>query len=66
MEEKKTPSFEERLERLSRIVAKIEGEVLPLEESISLYKEGEELIKSLQASIKEAEEKVGEYFEVEK
>lgn len=55
-EEKK--SFEQRLQRLNEIVAKIEGETLPLEEAMACFQEGRELIESLNKELKEAEEKV--------
>ncbi len=59
MAEKKEMSFEEKLRRLDEIVAKIEGEELPLQETLSLYQEGKILIKELQGELKAAEEKVG-------
>lgn len=59
MAEKKEASFEEKLRRLDEIVAKIEGEELPLQETLSLYQEGKILIKELQSELKAAEEKVG-------
>ena len=55
-EEKK--SFEERLSRLDQIVAKVEGETLPLDEAMKLFEEGKKLIDSLQVELKEAEEKI--------
>ena len=55
-EEKK--SFEERLKRLNEIVVRIEGEVLPLEEAMALYEEGQKLIKELSEELSIAEEKV--------
>ncbi len=60
MADKKEMSFEEKLKRLEEVVAKIEGEELPLQETLSLYKEGKTLIKELQKELKEAEEKVGD------
>ncbi len=59
MAEKKEKSFEEKLKRLDEVVAKIEGEELPLQEVLSLYQEGKALIKELQGELKAAEEKVG-------
>ena len=59
MAEKKEMSFEEKLKRLDEVVAKIEGEELPLQEVLSFYQEGKTLIKELQGELKEAEEKVG-------
>ena len=59
MAEKKEMSFEEKLKRLDEVVAKIEGEELPLQEVLSYYQEGKTLIKELQSELKAAEEKVG-------
>ena len=52
--------FENSLKRLEEIVAKVEGETLPLEESLKLYEEGKKLIASLEKTLKEAERKVEE------
>ena len=52
--------FEKSLARLNEIVSKIEGETLPLEESMKLYEEGKKLIASLEKALKEAEDKVAE------
>ena len=52
--------FERSLKRLEEIVAKVEGETLPLEESLKLYEEGKKLIASLEKTLKEAERKVEE------
>lgn len=57
MEKEKT--FEERLKRLEEIVAKVEGEVLPLEESLKLYEEGKKIASSLGKELEEAREKIG-------
>lgn len=59
MADKKEMSFEEKLKRLDEVVEKIEGEELPLQEVLSLYQEGKNLIKELQTELKVAEEKVG-------
>ena len=59
MAEKKI-EFEKSLKRLEEIVAKVEGETLPLEESLKLYEEGKKLIASLEKTLKEAERKVEE------
>jgi len=53
-EEKKT--YEARLARLQQIVTKIENEVLPLEETLSLYQEGQRLIQELGDELAAAEE----------
>ena len=58
--------FETKLNRLNEIVAKMENEVLPLESSIALFEEGKKLITDLEAELKEAEKKLGEYQEIEK
>ena len=52
--------FEKSLKRLEEIVAKVEGETLPLEESLKIYEEGKKLIVSLEKTLKEAERKVEE------
>ena len=52
--------FEKSLKRLEEIVAIVEGETLPLEESLKLYEEGKKLIASLEKTLKEAERKVEE------
>ncbi len=60
MAEKKEMSFEEKLNRLNEIVGKIEGETLPLQETLALYKEGKTLIAELQKELSDAEKKVGD------
>ena len=62
----KKVDFETKLNRLNEIVAKRENEVLPLESSIALFEEGKKLITDLEAELKEAEKKLGEYQEIEK
>jgi exodeoxyribonuclease VII small subunit len=62
--EKKEPSFEEKLARLNEIVEKVENETLPLETSIALYEEGNALIKDLESTLKDAEKKMGKYTKV--
>ena len=62
----KKVDFETKLNRLNEIVAKMENEVLPLESSIALFEEGKKLISDLEAELKEAEKKLGEYQEIEK
>ena len=58
MENKEKKPFEERLARLNEIVAKVEGEVLPLDEAMALYEEGKALIAGLSKELEEAEKKV--------
>ena len=62
----KKVDFETKLNRLNEIVAKMENEVLPLESSIALLKKRKKLITDLEAELKEAEKKLGEYQEIEK
>ncbi len=52
--------FEKSLKRLEEIVSKVEGETLPLDESLKLYEEGKKLIVSLEKTLREAERKVEE------
>ena len=52
--------FEKSLKRLEEIVEKVEGETLPLEESLKLYEEGKKLIALLEKTLKEAERRVEE------
>lgn len=67
MSEKKneTINFEAELKRLDEIVTKIEGNVLPLDESIKLYEEGSKIIKKLEGALKEAEEKMAKVIDTE-
>ena len=64
--EKKEKSFEEKLARLNAIVEKVENETLPIEESLKLYEEGNALIKELEATLKDAQKKIGQLKEVTK
>lgn len=64
--EKKEKTFEEKLTRLNEIVEKVENETLPIEESLKLYEEGNALIKELEATLKEAEKKIGTLNEIKK
>lgn len=56
----KKMSFEEKMNRLDKIVGKVENSVLPLEESLKLYQEGTALIKELQSALDDAEKKIKE------
>ena len=51
-------SFEQRLERLESIVARLEREDVPLEESVTLYKEGMALAKACGEQLKAAKNEV--------
>lgn len=61
MPEKKELSFEEKLGRLEEIVRSIEKGDLPLEETLKLVEEGRNLSKSLEETLKKAEEKLSAY-----
>ncbi len=65
MSESKKIDFEASLKRLEEIVEKMENETLPLEESISLFEEGQKLIEVLAKELEEAEKKIGQYKIVE-
>lgn len=58
MEQEKELSFEEKLNKLNEIVNKVENELLPLDEAMKLYQEGNLLIKDLQKTLNEAEAKI--------
>lgn len=53
--------FEKELARLEEIVNKIESGVLPLEESISLFEEGQKIIVSLKGALEEAKNTIEKY-----
>lgn len=55
--------FKERLEKLDEILNKLGAEDLSIDESLNLYEEGKELVKSLEESLQEAEEKVSKVIE---
>ena len=48
-------SFENKIERVKEIVDKMENETLPLNESVSLFEEGQKLLKELEEELKKAE-----------
>ena len=56
--------FESSLKRLEEIVNKISSGKISLDESLSLYKEGQEIIKNLETQLNEAEEKVEKVIEI--
>ncbi|MCI1244951.1 MAG: exodeoxyribonuclease VII small subunit [Bacilli bacterium] len=66
MVEKKERTFEEKLSRLQEIVEKVEGETLPLDESMKLFQEGKTLVADLDKTLDEAEEKIGKFEVVDK
>ena len=51
-------TFEERLQRLQEIVGKLESGMLPLEESVNLYKEGLTLNKLCKEQLEKARNEV--------
>jgi exodeoxyribonuclease VII small subunit len=59
-EKVKKPSFEDTLQRLEKIVRKMESGEATLEKSLDWFEEGMELIKSCQNELEEAEQKVQE------
>lgn len=65
-EKENSIDFEKELKRLDEIVEKIEGNVLPLDESIKLYEEGSKIIKKLEGALKEAEKKMAKVVDADK
>jgi exodeoxyribonuclease VII small subunit len=55
---KKEPGFDARLAELRRIVARLEGEDLPLEEGVTLFKEGVALAKTCRKQLESAKNEV--------
>ena len=51
-------SFEEKMERLEKIVTQLEEESLPLETTMEYYEEGVLLLKECNAQLAAAEEKM--------
>ena len=58
MELEKIYPFEESLEKLSRLVEKMESGDLSLDESLKIFEEGIKLSKDCQNALSEAEKKV--------
>ncbi len=56
----KNRTFEESMDRLEEIVGKLERNELPLDETISLFEEGLELVKTCDDKLKAFEQKVEE------
>lgn len=50
--------FEGKIKRLDEIVNSMSNKTLPLEEAISLYEEGNKIIKELSEALNEAEKKI--------
>ena len=57
-EKKKTPGFEESMQRLEEIVRLLEKGDAPLEDAIRLFEEGTKLAKNCDEMLNEAEQKV--------
>ena len=55
---KKEPSLEELFENLDKIVSRLEGEEISLEESFQLYQKGMNLLKQCNTTIDTVEKKV--------
>lgn len=56
--EEKNIDFKKSIERLDEIVNLISNKTLSLEESLKLYEEGQQIIKTLSEELKKAEEKI--------
>ena len=54
--------FAKEMARLDEIVEEVSSKTLSLDESLKLYEEGNKIIKELEASLKEAEEKVEKIY----
>jgi exodeoxyribonuclease VII small subunit len=52
------PSFESALAELEKIVASMEAGQMPLEQSLTAYKRGAELLKLCQGALQEAQQQV--------
>jgi exodeoxyribonuclease VII small subunit len=64
--DKKEPSFEDAVKRLSDIVQRLERGDLPLEESLALFEEGVGLSKTSQTKLDNAQKRVDELLGVDK
>lgn len=64
MSEPQKTSFEEAIQRLSKIVEQLEGGELPLEESLALFEEGVRLARVSQARLDAAERRIEELLSV--
>jgi exodeoxyribonuclease VII small subunit len=65
-DEKKEPSFEDAVKRLSDIVQRLERGDLPLEESLALFEEGVGLSKTSQTKLDNAQKRVDELLGVDR
>ena len=55
--------FEKEMKHLDEIVAKISSQTLSLDECLTLYKEGQEIVKKLEKALEEATEKIEKVIE---
>ena len=65
MEEKEI-NFEEELNRLRQIVNDIQNKDITIDESLSLYEEGQKIIATLSKELEKAESKVEKVIKVSK
>lgn len=56
--------FQTAIKRLDEIVNLINSETLPLQESLKLYEEGQQIIKLLTEELNEAEQKVEKIVDI--
>jgi exodeoxyribonuclease VII small subunit len=64
MSDTTTPSFEDAIQRLGKIVEELEGGDLPLEASIALFEEGIRLARASQERLDRAEKRIEELLNV--
>lgn len=61
----KKVSYEEAMKKLGEIVSKLEGEDLPLEESLKLFEEGTKLVGVCNSYLDSAQQKITELTKLE-
>lgn len=61
--EQKTERFEDQLENLEKIVARLEDESVGLEEALDLFENGMDLARSCRARLEEVEQRVTQLLE---
>lgn len=54
----KAPTFEEKLHRLQQVVEKLSGQEVALEESVTLFREGQGLAKQCREQVEKARNEV--------
>jgi exodeoxyribonuclease VII small subunit len=64
--EEKVINFEEELNRLRQIVNDIQNKDISIDESLSLYEEGQKIIATLSKELEKAESKVEKVIKVGK